>query len=88
MKLIAVHSVHGRKVLRAPDPKNSRDRGRSLPLVAKPGDEFDTVEFGLDDKEALALVARGSAKRKMREVTDADEAGTGGEAKQPNAPAT
>ena len=77
MKLIAVHSVHGRKVLRTPDPKNSRDRGRSVALAAKPGQEFDSAEFGLDDREALALVARGSAKRKMREVTDADEAGSG-----------
>jgi hypothetical protein len=56
-------------------------------MVAKPGEEFDTAEFGMDDKEANALVERGSAKRKMREVTDADEVAAGGEAKQPNAPA-
>lgn len=86
MKLIAVHTIHGRKA-RSGGSKNYQDRSRSAPLVAKPGDEFDTVEFGIDDKEAQALVARGSAKRKMREVTEADEAPAGSEAKQPNAPA-
>jgi hypothetical protein len=76
MKLIAIHAVHGRKVLRPADARN-KDRGRSAAIVAKPGEEFDTVEFGIDNDEAARLIALGAARRKMREVTDADEAAGG-----------
>ncbi|MBR1150096.1 hypothetical protein [Bradyrhizobium sp. JYMT SZCCT0428] len=79
MKLIAANTVQGRKTLRAPDPKNSKDRGRHQTTMVAPGAEFDTADLGISDDEALAMIASGAAKRKMREVTDADhvEAGAG-----------
>lgn len=77
MKLIAVNTIHGRKVTRARNPSNPKDRGASVSLSAKPGAEFDTTEFGIDAAEAQRLLDGGFAKRKMREVTEADEAGPG-----------
>ncbi|WP_409188436.1 hypothetical protein [Bradyrhizobium sp. RDM4] len=44
--------------------------------VAMPKTEFDTADFGISDDEAQALIERGVIKRKMREVTEADEAKT------------
>lgn len=73
MKLIAVNTVQGRKAVRAADPKNARDRGHHVTIVAAPGKEFDTKDFGISDEDAADLIASGAAKRKMREVTDADD---------------
>lgn len=78
MKLIAVNTIHGRKVTRARDARNAKDRGESRDVLVKPGEEFDTAELGIADDDAHGLVASGCARRKMREVTDADEAGAGG----------
>jgi hypothetical protein len=66
MKVIAVHTIHGGKVV----------DGKNVELVAKPKAEFDTVDFGISDEEAQALIARGAIKRKMREITEADETRT------------
>jgi hypothetical protein len=73
MKLIAVHTIHGRKVTRERDPADRKDRGDSIAITAKPNEEFDTAEFGISDEEAQALIASGAAKRRMREMTEADE---------------
>lgn len=79
MKLIAVHTIHGRKVVRAAETR--KDRARAIDVIAKPGMEFDTVEFGIADDEAQTLIVAGAARRRMREVADtdaADDAGEGG----------
>lgn len=78
MKLVALHTIHGRKVMRKRDPRNPKDRGESTEMLAKPGQEFDTDEFGIDDKEAANLVAAKAARRRMREVADHEDTGAAG----------
>lgn len=77
MKLVAVHTIHGAKVLREKNASNPKDRGKVARLTAKPGTDFDTADFGVSDDEALALIASGAAKRKMREVSEGDETAGG-----------
>lgn len=70
MKMIAIGTVHGRKLVRAADPKNPKSRAKYTDLIAAPGTEFDTDDFGVDDEEAQQLIASGAARRKTREVVD------------------
>ena len=70
MKMIAIGTVHGRKLVKERDPNDPKSRNHYEDLIAMPGDEFDTKEYGIDGKEADRLVAGKAAKRKTREVPD------------------
>jgi hypothetical protein len=52
MKLIAVHTIHGRKVMRAPIRRMPRTAAAIDRDDRQAGEEFDTAEFGIDDDEA------------------------------------
>jgi hypothetical protein len=69
MKMIAIHTIHGRKLVREAG-KDGKQPAKYKDALTKPGEEFDTDELGIDDEEAQDLVARGAARRKTREVPD------------------
>lgn len=73
MKMIAIGTVHGRKLIKPADPKNPKSKAKYEDLVAKPGEEFDTDDFGIDKDEAGRLSERKAARRKTREVPDDGE---------------
>jgi len=75
MKMIAIGTVHGRKLIKEADKANPKSKAKYEDLLAKPGDEFDTVEFGIDADEAKTLVASKAARRKTRTVVDDSESG-------------
>lgn len=70
MKMIAIGTVHGRKLIKAADPKNPKSKAKYEDILVKPGEEFDTDDFGIDQDEANRMVARKTAKRKTREIPD------------------
>lgn len=69
MKLIAIGTIHSRKP-KPIDQRNPKSKPKYEDLIAKPGVEFDTDEFGISDDEAAALIARKVVRRKTREVID------------------
>ncbi len=85
MKMIAITTIHGHKLIKKADPDNHRSKDKYQDLIAKPGDEFDTEEYGIDEAEAQSLIDRKAAKRKTREVPDDREPGVG--VRQPVNPA-
>lgn len=70
MKMIAIGTVHGRKLIKERDKTDPKSRDKYEDLIAAPGEEFDTKEFGVSDAEAKTLIANKAAKRKTREVPD------------------
>ena len=68
MKMIALGTVHGRKLIKEADPKDRKSKAKYEDLIALPGDTFDTDDFGIEDKEAAALISRRAAKRQTREI--------------------
>lgn len=70
MKMIAIGTVHGRKLVSARDKDDPKSKNKYADLIAKPGEEFDTADFGIGDDEAKSLIASKAAKRKTREVAD------------------
>lgn len=83
MKLIALGTVHGRKLVKEADPKDRRSKPKYQDLIAMPGDTFDTENFGIEDKEAADLISQKAAKRQTREIPVDGEAPAA-----PAAPAT
>jgi hypothetical protein len=74
MKMIAIGTVHGNKLVSEANPKDPKSVAKYDELIAAPGAEFDTEEWGIGDKEAEALIASNAAKRKTREVIDDGDA--------------
>ncbi|MBR1198832.1 hypothetical protein JQ574_22810 [Bradyrhizobium sp. AUGA SZCCT0158] len=70
MKMIAIGTIHGHELIRKADPRDPKSRAKYKDLIAVPGAEFDTAEFGIDDKEVQALIDSKAARRKTREVAD------------------
>lgn len=70
MKMIAVGTVHGRKVARPRDEKDPQSKTRYEDVVVAPNDEFDTDELEISGEEADRLVKLGVARRKTRQVPD------------------
>lgn len=70
MKMIAIGTVHGRKLIKERDKNDPRSRDKYQDLIARPGQEFDTKDFGIGDDEAKSLIATKAAKRKTREIAD------------------
>jgi hypothetical protein len=70
MKMIALGTVHGRKLIKESDPKDPKSKAKYEDLIAAPGETFDTEDFGIGDAERKAMIASGAAKRKTREVAD------------------
>jgi hypothetical protein len=73
MKMIAIGTIHGSKLISAADPRNSKSKPQHQDILVAPGEEFDTEEIGISDEEAQSLIARKAAKRKTREVADDGE---------------
>jgi hypothetical protein len=70
MKMIAIGTVHGRKEIRAADPRNPKSKAKYQDIVVAPGHEFDTEELGVSAEEAQQLISNKAAKQKTREVAD------------------
>ena len=70
MKMIALSTVHGRKLIKEADPKDPKSKAKHEDLIASPGDTFDTDDFGIGEIERKAMIANGAARRKTREVAD------------------
>lgn len=68
MMMTALQTVHGRQMTTAGDPKNPRSRAKYRDVIVAPGEDFNTEDLGIDDKEAQGLIDRKVAKRKVREV--------------------
>jgi hypothetical protein len=69
MKMIAIGTVHANKLIRPANPE-LKLKAKFANFIAKPGEEFESEDFGIDDKEASRLVELKAAKRKTKEVAD------------------
>ena len=70
MKMIAIGTIHGHKLIREANPRDPKSSAKHKDMIAAPGEEFDTIDFGIDDEEAKALIDNKAARRKTREVAD------------------
>ncbi len=78
MKLVALQTIHGRELVTDRNPDDPKSRAKYRDLIARPGEAFDSKDFGLDADEIAALVAAKAVKRKTREVADDSEPRTAG----------
>lgn len=68
MKMIAIGTIHGRRLVKSAVANNPKSKPKYEDIIARPGNVFDTDDFGIDEKEAAALIASRTAKRQTREV--------------------
>jgi|GEM_PF-3658005 len=68
MMLVALQTLHGRKLIKEANPRDPRSRAKYEDMIAAPGIDIDTEVWGIGDDEANGLIARGAARRKVREV--------------------
>ncbi|MDB5534322.1 MAG: hypothetical protein JWO28_2637 [Hyphomicrobiales bacterium] len=61
--MIAVNTIHGRRRLAVDEVLPGQPNARSVDIIAKPGDKFETADMGIAADEEQQLVDRGVAMR-------------------------